>query len=349
VVTPAAAGAEPILSAAGSDTDIDITLTPKGAGRVVMSSALAFVAGTVSAPGMVVSGDPNTGVYASAADTLDFTAGGVRGLQIVTAATGVNYLVITPAAAGAEPILSAAGSDTDVSITMTPKGAGIVDMTGHMRFKGFTTWETLASSTTPALGGTVSNLVNITGTTQIEGFSGGAAGMIRWVRFAGALTLLYGVSLDLPTSASIVTVAGDEAVFVCESNGTDWKCIAYTRKSGAPLALGNVITAKQFGTTEYNAGNSGTSITLNFATNGQNQKLTLTGNCTATLSGMVAGQTSKVKVLTGAGSYTLAFTPAPKWPGGAAYVASTAASKTDLVTIYFDGTDYWGTFGKAFA
>jgi hypothetical protein len=42
------------------------------------------------------------------------------------AGTGVNYLIITNAAAGAEPSLETRGSDTDVDLKLTPKGSGRV-------------------------------------------------------------------------------------------------------------------------------------------------------------------------------------------------------------------------------
>jgi hypothetical protein len=109
-----------------------------------------------------------------------------------------------------------------------------------------------------------------------------------------------------------------------------------------------IVKAKQFGTTEYDAGNSGTTKTIDFA-NGQNQKLTLTGNVAVTLSNPVAGNTCKVKILSGSGSFTVTFSTTVKWPGGVAYVASTAASKTDIVTLYYDGSAWWGTYSNNFA
>ena len=67
----AAAGSNPVLSATGGDTNIGITLTPKGTGGV------AFSAGAVGTPSITTTGDTNTGIFFSAADTIDFTEGGV--------------------------------------------------------------------------------------------------------------------------------------------------------------------------------------------------------------------------------------------------------------------------------
>jgi hypothetical protein len=70
--------------------------------------------------------DSNTGIYSSATDTVDVTAGGVRVVKLATAASGVNYATITPGATGTGPTLGAAGSDTDVSLRLSAQAAGSV-------------------------------------------------------------------------------------------------------------------------------------------------------------------------------------------------------------------------------
>jgi hypothetical protein len=93
----------------------------------------------------------------------------------------------------------------------------------------------LASSATPALGGTTTNYVNITGTTQIDGFTSGVAGMMKLVRFDAALTLNYdGTNFILPTGADIVTAAGDHAIVLCTSASV-WFVAAYFRASGKAI------------------------------------------------------------------------------------------------------------------
>ena len=214
-------------------------------------------AGSVGTPGIGATGDGNTGIYFSAADTIDFAAGGVRGFQIATAASAVNYLIVTPAAASSEPSISAAGTDTDINVNLTPKGAGVV----------------LSSTAVEAT-------TYVKATTYVE-------------------------------------------------------ATTYSK-------------AKQFSAAEYDAGNSSTSITIDGA-NGQNQKMTLTGNVAVTLSNPVDGETRKLKILTGAGSFTVTFSTTVKWPGGTAYTATTDASKTDFVTLYYDGSAWWGQFAKDFS
>lgn len=91
----------------------------------------------------------------------------------------------------------------------------------------------LASAATTDLV-SVSTYVNITGTTTITSFGSASGGTIKWLRFAGALTLIHhATSMILPGAANIVTGAGDTALFVSEGGG-NWRCLLYQRASVAP-------------------------------------------------------------------------------------------------------------------
>ena len=95
-VTGAATGGAPTISAQGSDANVDLTLRSKGAYSV-------FVGNT--------------------------TYG--NGLQVY-AAGSANYLRITGTATTVAPSLSAQGSDTNIDLSLTPKG------TGNVRFGTYT-------------------------------------------------------------------------------------------------------------------------------------------------------------------------------------------------------------------
>lgn len=106
---------------------------------------------------------------------------------------------------------------------------------------GFTltlgTLSDVASAATANIGAAATPNVRITGSTTITAFDSIAAGTPRWLRFAGALTLTHNAtSLILPGGANIVTAAGDTALFVSEGSG-NWRCHAYQRANGTPLAL----------------------------------------------------------------------------------------------------------------
>jgi hypothetical protein len=96
--------------------------------------APSFGAGTVGAPGWAVTGDTDTGLWAPVTNTLSISAGGVEVTRFNTIASGVNYLSITPGAAGtpATVTIGAAGSSTNVNIAVTPKGTGYTLLSGNV-------------------------------------------------------------------------------------------------------------------------------------------------------------------------------------------------------------------------
>lgn len=69
-LTNAATGNSPSLAASGTDTNINLTLSPKGAGSVLLGT------GTVTNPSFAFTGDTNTGIYQRAADMVGIVEGG---------------------------------------------------------------------------------------------------------------------------------------------------------------------------------------------------------------------------------------------------------------------------------
>jgi hypothetical protein len=98
----------------------------------------------------------------------------------------------------------------------------------------FTGADTIAAASTTDLGTVPGQYVDITGTTTIAGLGTIRGGILKFVRFAGVLTLTYnGTSLILPGAANIVTAAGDTGIFVSKGSG-NWECLAYNRATGLP-------------------------------------------------------------------------------------------------------------------
>jgi hypothetical protein len=91
-VTGAATGGVPIISSQGSDTNVQLRLVSKG------SQGITFFA----------------------------RGGSAQQFSISSVNNSVNYLVVDGAAAGTSPILSAQGTDTNIDLTLTPKGTGLV-------------------------------------------------------------------------------------------------------------------------------------------------------------------------------------------------------------------------------
>jgi hypothetical protein len=77
-IANAATGTDPVISAIGNDTNIGITLTPKGTGGV------SFPDGTAALPSIANTGDLNTGLFFPAADTVAITTAGLEAMRITS-------------------------------------------------------------------------------------------------------------------------------------------------------------------------------------------------------------------------------------------------------------------------
>lgn len=103
------------------------------------------------------------------------------------------------------------------------------------------------------------------------------------------------------------------------------------------------------GETYSDAGNSGTAITLNLA-NGNVQKLTLTGNCTITLTSPSSGAMRSLTLLVfqdATGTRTITWPGTVKWGNAGAPTLTTTASKMDMISLFTvdGGTNWYGALG----
>lgn len=94
----------------------------------------------------------------------------------------------------------------------------------------------IASAGTIDLGAATGEFVDVTGTTTITSLGTVSAGIVRTVRFTGALTLTHNAtSLILPTGANITTAANDVAIFRSLGSG-NWLCVSYLKADGSALS-----------------------------------------------------------------------------------------------------------------
>jgi hypothetical protein len=125
---------------------------------------------------------------------------------------------------------------SDLSGTLGIAGGGTGGSTAIAALDALITAEaSVASAATTDLGAVTSRNVSITGTTTITSFGVINAGVMRWGRFTGALTLTHNAtSLILPSGASITTAANDRFVAVSLASG-NWLVYSYTRADGSAL------------------------------------------------------------------------------------------------------------------
>ena len=124
-------------------------------------------------------------------------------------------------------------------------------------------------------------------------------------------------------SASSVTVSGTSGLLV--SNGVLQSTAIY-------------VSSATVGFDEYENGNSGTSLNIDW-THSNEQRVTLTGNVTFTFTAPAHPMTLRLRLLTGAGSYTAAWPAAVHWGTAGTPTITATASKKDVVTCAYSQKD----------
>lgn len=129
-----------------------------------------------------------------------------------------------------------------------------------------------------------------------------------------------------------------------------WNNIAIGKTSAdEKLDIDGNIKANTFTSGEYDAGTSGTTKTIDWD-NGSTQKVEMTGNCTFTLSNPVVGATYVLKLTQdGTGTRTGTFPASVLTAGGAGITLSTASGDVDVLTLFWDGTNYFANIGLAYS
>lgn len=124
----------------------------------------------------------------------------------------------------------------------------------------------------------------------------------------------------------------------------------YIRSTSSPIYTGTTtvvdlqVNENAYFDEEVDNGNSGTTQTVTWG-DGNKQKVTLTGDCTFTFSDPHGPCSIILKMVQdGTGSRTVTWPASVKWPDSTAPTLTTTAGATDLITFYFDGTNYHGNF-----
>lgn len=166
---------------------------------------------------------------------------------------------------GCFPILDASGANTEILLT------GIAG-TWYAVNGDYTLFpKTVASASSINLDQHGGNIINITGTTNIDTIVT-KSGNPRILKFSDVLTLVHSSNLLLPGNDDIVTENGDIACFVGSEADSITTCVWYTKTSVPPNApvydLGVVYAASTTSlSATYSNGSSGSGATLTATTN----------------------------------------------------------------------------------
>ncbi len=196
---------------------------------------------------------------------------------------------------------------------------------------GATTWLTLGTN------------LSITGTTlNATGTSGATTALDNLASVAINAALVLGTS-DAFALGSTTKQWAD--LFLAEGGVINWDNGDVTlTQTGNLLALAGgqfSFGANTAYFTETDNGNSSTADTIDWTLSNK-QKSTLTGNVTYTFTAPGGPCNLVLKVIQGAGPYTITWPAAVLWPGNIDPIISTGNAAVDIFTFYYDGTNYYG-------
>jgi hypothetical protein len=199
-----------------------------------------------------------------------------------------------------------------------------------------------ATATLAATATTVTTNANLTGMVTSVG---NATTVVTNANLTGMVTSV-GNATTVVTNANLtgVITSSGNATSIASQTGTGSKFVVDTAPT---IASGLTISSGAAETFIYDNGNSGTSKAIAW-NNGNNQKVLVTGAVAFTFTAPTnPGKfTIIIKQDTTGHVYSL---PSIKWANATSPTLSTAAYSIDILTVLYDGTNYYGSFGGGFA
>lgn len=218
-ITPAAATSGPTIAALGSDTNIPLTLAAKGTGAILLGQASSTEIRHV-------------------ADQPITDSSGNAFFKFTKAASAVNWVQVGNAATGGAVTFAAAGSDSNIQVTLSGKGTkGVAILNGFVEKE-----VTLADGTTVALDASLGNIFDlaaggnrtILAPTNPQG--DGQKIIIRHLASGGARTLALttganGFAFGSDITSITATASGkyDYIGAVWNATSTHWEVVSFTK------------------------------------------------------------------------------------------------------------------------
>jgi hypothetical protein len=166
--------------------------------------AIFAAAGTGTSVGLNIGSGKNLKLVGNVIDT-----NGNELLKVTATTSAVNEVTLANAATGSNPVLSATGGDTNIGITLTPKGTGLVVSTSDASISGLTVGKGGgAVSTNTALGTSVLQANTSGAYNTILGYQAGYSNTTGSTNVAIGRTSFYN-----NTTGSDNTAVGHESGF----------------------------------------------------------------------------------------------------------------------------------------
>jgi hypothetical protein len=251
----------------------------------------------------------------------------------ITGGTSSSNLTFRlPSNAGSSgQVLSTNGSGT-LSWVTRATSSGVTSVSGTGTVNGLTLTGTVTTTGSLTLGGTLSNIANSALANSSITINGTA------VSLGGSTTIATGIaSVSADTTPQLggnLNVAGNSIVSVSDGNIVI-----------APNGTGRTVANRlNYNEAVHSLGTTSGTIAPDVA-NGNVQTITLNGNLTLNaFTNPVVGQSITLIVNTGGTGRTL--TSTMKWAGGEKTLSTT--NTTDIISIFYDGTNYWASLSKDF-
>jgi hypothetical protein len=305
---------------------------------------LAADAEGVAASPITFVGDDSTGTAVNTGETFK-----IAGTQNITTAVSGDTLTITG------PNLSAYLTNSPLTIVGDDSTGTTLNTGETIKIAGTQNITTAVSGDTLTITGpSLNNLLTVVG----DDSSGVTLNSGETIKFAGSTGITTAVSGDTltitgPNLSSYLT-AVPKTIDVNEISSGDSTAIQINDALNISGALTTHGSTKfnSFYADNINALTYSTTITVN-ANLAPVHKVTLTGNTGFVISNLpTGGNLTLIIVQDGTGSRTATFgtdgSTSVKFAGGSATL-STAINSIDIVNIFNDGTNYYGSLAKAFA
>lgn len=232
-LTGAIAGGDPIVGSLGPSGDIGLKLTCKGTGKVTITShsgaqtqfrvrgdnvAVNYldVFGTTTGNGPIIraeGADSNIrlNLYSKGTESVAIgtNQGASVGALVAYIASAVNYLVLSPSAAGGTPSLYVGGSDTDIALSIASKGADGINFVANGATQVYINPQASSVNYILASGNTAGNkpYLLMAGSDSNIGFQIAAKGTGS-INFATASSVVQFQINDTASATRYITVTG---------------------------------------------------------------------------------------------------------------------------------------------
>lgn len=242
-----------------------------------ITGSISVSDGSVSAPGLYFTNEVSTGLFRPGSDRFGFAVGDVEAFELETAPGGTDYITITPSASLNAPSIGVAGTDTNISLNLTPKGAGGVSVaSGPLNIVS----GALELSSTGVLAFPVSN-------ADKTSLALGPGALSTQTVSVGYNTAVGNQALNLNTTGTNNTAVGYQALAGTSTGGNN---VAIGEKAGSRITSGssNIVIGALSASTTLTTGGSNILIGNGLDTS------TSSASNTLNIGGLLQGNTSSI-------------------------------------------------------